>query len=225
MQLIPYSLYPLVIKPFLFMMDAEKAHDLIIRSAAFLSKAPLKNIFAQQVAFRPVEVMGLIFKNPVGLAAGLDKNGEAIDYFGSLGFGHIEVGTVTPNVAQAVKNAKAGQVRYRNDKSGIIHAGIGKVDFDSNKLKENLEAIVSAVKKQKPATSKGTYIKKIAVNGELTYYDMQNAAPLVNAMRTINNNVNQIAHWANTARSIREPEIVEATVLANKAWELVKNGL
>ena len=96
MQLIPYSLYPLVIKPFLFMMDAEKAHDLIIRSAAFLSKAPLKNIFAQQVAFRPVEVMGLIFKNPVGLAAGLDKNGEAIDYFGSLGFGHIEVGTVTP---------------------------------------------------------------------------------------------------------------------------------
>ena len=164
MQLIPYSLYPLVIKPFLFMMDAEKAHDLIIRSAAFLSKAPLKNIFAQQVAFRPVEVMGLIFKNPVGLAAGLDKNGEAIDYFGSLGFGHIEVGTVTPNVAQAVKNAKAGQVRYRNDKSGIIHAGIGKVDFDSNKLKENLEAIVSAVKKQKPATSKGTYIKKISVS-------------------------------------------------------------
>lgn len=75
-----------------------------------------------------------------------------------------KVGTVTPNVAQAVKNAKAGQVRYRNDKSGIIHAGIGKVDFDSNKLKENLEAIVSAVKKQKPATSKGTYIKKISVS-------------------------------------------------------------
>ena len=75
-----------------------------------------------------------------------------------------KVGTVTPNVAQAVKNAKAGQVRYRNDKSGIIHAGIGKVDLDSNKLKENLEAIVSAVKKQKPATSKGTYIKKISVS-------------------------------------------------------------
>ena len=75
-----------------------------------------------------------------------------------------KVGTVTPNVAQAVKNAKAGQVRYRNDKSGIIHAGIGKVDFDSNKLKENLEAIVSAVKKQKPATSKGTYIKKVSVS-------------------------------------------------------------
>lgn len=75
-----------------------------------------------------------------------------------------KVGTVTPNVAQAVKNAKAGQVRYRNDKSGIIHAGIGKVDFDSNKLKENQEAIVSAVKKQKPATSKGTYIKKISVS-------------------------------------------------------------
>ena len=75
-----------------------------------------------------------------------------------------KVGTVTPNVAQAVKNAKAGQVRYRNDKRGIIHAGIGKVAFDSNKLKENLEAIVSAVKKQKPATSKGTYIKKVSVS-------------------------------------------------------------
>ena len=75
-----------------------------------------------------------------------------------------KVGTVTRDVATAVKNAKAGQVRYRNDKSGIIHAGIGKVDFDSNKLKENLEAIVSAVKKQKPATSKGTYIKKISVS-------------------------------------------------------------
>lgn len=75
-----------------------------------------------------------------------------------------KVGTVTPNVAQAVQNAKAGQVRYRNDKSGIIHAGIGKVDFESAKLKQNLEAIVSAVKKQKPASSKGTYIKKIAVS-------------------------------------------------------------
>ena len=71
----------------------------------------------------------------------------------------------------------------------------------------------------------GTYIKKIAVNGELTYYDMQNAAPLVNAMRTINNNVNQIAHWANAVRSIREAEIVDAATLAHKAWELVKNGL
>lgn len=75
-----------------------------------------------------------------------------------------KVGTVTPNVAQAVQNAKAGQVRYRNDKCGIIHAGIGKIDFDTAKLKENLEAIVSAVKKQKPATSKGQYIKKISVS-------------------------------------------------------------
>lgn len=118
MQLIPYSLYPLVIKPFLFMMDAEKAHDLIIRSAAFLSKAPLKNIFAQQVAFRPVEVMGLIFKNPVGLAAGLDKNGEAIDYFGSLGFGHIEVGTVTPKAQDG--NEKPRMFRIVEG-SGIIN--------------------------------------------------------------------------------------------------------
>ena len=60
-----------------------------------------------------------------------------------------KVGTVTPNVAEAVKNAKAGQVRYRNDKNGIIHTTIGKVDFDADKLKENLEALLVALKKGK----------------------------------------------------------------------------
>ena len=73
-----------------------------------------------------------------------------------------KVGTVTPNVAEAVKNAKAGQVRYRNDKNGIIHTTIGKVDFDSEKLKENLESLVVALKRAKPATAKGVYIKKIS---------------------------------------------------------------
>lgn len=75
-----------------------------------------------------------------------------------------KVGTVTPNVAEAVKNAKAGQVRYRNDKNGIIHTTIGKVDFDSDKLKENLESLVVALKKAKPATAKGIYIKKISLS-------------------------------------------------------------
>ena len=75
-----------------------------------------------------------------------------------------KVGTVTPDVATAVKNAKAGQVRYRNDKNGIIHSTIGKVDFDADKLQQNLEALLEAVKKAKPANAKGAFIKKISVS-------------------------------------------------------------
>ncbi|BBU79004.1 50S ribosomal protein L1 [Escherichia coli] len=75
-----------------------------------------------------------------------------------------KVGTVTPNVAEAVKNAKAGQIRYRNDKNGIIHTTIGKVDFDADKLKENLEALLVALKKAKPTQAKGVYIKKVSIS-------------------------------------------------------------
>lgn len=75
-----------------------------------------------------------------------------------------KVGTVTPNVAEAVKNAKAGQVRYRNDKNGIIHTTIGKVDFESYKLKENLEALLLTLKKSKPTQAKGVYIKKVSLS-------------------------------------------------------------
>ena len=75
-----------------------------------------------------------------------------------------KVGTVTPNVAEAVKNAKAGQVRYRNDKNGIIHTTIGKVDFDANQLQENLEALLIAIKKAKPSQAKGTYLKKVSIS-------------------------------------------------------------
>lgn len=75
-----------------------------------------------------------------------------------------KVGTVTPNVAEAVKNAKAGQVRYRTDKAGIIHCTIGKVDFEVNALKENLQALLADLNKMKPSTSKGIYMKKITVS-------------------------------------------------------------
>ncbi|MBI6340360.1 50S ribosomal protein L1 [Proteus sp. LHD240705] len=75
-----------------------------------------------------------------------------------------KVGTVTPNVAEAVKNAKAGQVRYRNDKNGIIHTTIGKVDFNEAQLKENLEALLIALKKAKPSAAKGVYIKKVSLS-------------------------------------------------------------
>lgn len=75
-----------------------------------------------------------------------------------------KTGTVTPNVAEAVKNAKAGQIRYRNDKNGIIHTTIGKVDFEPAQLKENLEALLAALKKAKPAAAKGVYLKKVSIS-------------------------------------------------------------
>jgi large subunit ribosomal protein L1 len=75
-----------------------------------------------------------------------------------------KVGTVTPNVAEAVKNAKAGQVRYRNDKNGIIHTTIGKANFSAEQIKENLEALLVALKKAKPSSAKGTFLKKVSIS-------------------------------------------------------------
>ncbi|ROQ17136.1 large subunit ribosomal protein L1 [Marinimicrobium koreense] len=75
-----------------------------------------------------------------------------------------KTGTVTPDVATAVKNAKAGQVRYRAEKGGIVHGGIGKISFDAQAVKENLEALVNDLKKSKPSTAKGVYLKKIALS-------------------------------------------------------------
>ena len=78
-----------------------------------------------------------------------------------------KVGTVTPDVAGAVKNAKAGQVRYRVDKAGIVHCAIGKADFDAGKLKENLVALLHDLQKHKPSTSKGIYLKKLTVSSTM----------------------------------------------------------
>jgi len=78
-----------------------------------------------------------------------------------------KVGTVTPNVAEAVQNAKAGQVRYRTDKAGIIHCPIGKVDFDAAALKQNLEFLLIDLKKMKPSAAKGVYLKKITVSSTM----------------------------------------------------------
>jgi large subunit ribosomal protein L1 len=78
-----------------------------------------------------------------------------------------KVGTVTPNVAEAVKNAKAGQVRYRVDKAGIVHATIGRANFETSALKENLVALLSDLQKAKPAASKGIYLKRITVSSTM----------------------------------------------------------
>jgi large subunit ribosomal protein L1 len=78
-----------------------------------------------------------------------------------------KVGTVSPDVATAVKNAKAGQVRYRTDKGGIIHCTIGKSSFEVDHLRENLEFLLNDLKRAKPSTSKGVYLKKISVSSTM----------------------------------------------------------
>jgi len=78
-----------------------------------------------------------------------------------------KVGTVTPNVAEAVKNAKAGQVRYRSDKAGVVHCTIGKADFEATKLKDNLHALLQDLQKHKPAASKGIFLKRVSVSSTM----------------------------------------------------------
>ncbi|MEP3857316.1 MAG: 50S ribosomal protein L1 [Porticoccus sp.] len=78
-----------------------------------------------------------------------------------------KTGTVTPDVVTAVKNAKAGQVRFRADKNGIIHGGIGSLSFEAGALKQNLEALIADLKKIKPASAKGIYVKKVTVSSTM----------------------------------------------------------
>jgi large subunit ribosomal protein L1 len=78
-----------------------------------------------------------------------------------------KTGTVTDNIADAIKNAKSGQVRFRTDKSGIIHGCIGKVSFDDNKVSQNLTALVEELQRLKPASAKGVYIKGISISSTM----------------------------------------------------------
>ncbi|MBN9890321.1 50S ribosomal protein L1 [Salipiger abyssi] len=90
-----------------------------------------------------------------------------------------KVGTVTMDVAQAVKDAKGGQVQFRAEKGGVVHAGVGKASFDEAKLVENIRAFVSAVAKAKPAGAKGTYMQKISLSSTMgpgVTVDVANAA-------------------------------------------------
>ena len=78
-----------------------------------------------------------------------------------------KIGTVTMDVAQAVKDAKGGQVQFKAEKAGVVHAGIGKASFDATKLAENVRAFVSAVQRAKPTGAKGTYVKKISLSSTM----------------------------------------------------------
>jgi large subunit ribosomal protein L1 len=166
-------------------IDPRKS-DQVVRGATVLPNGTGKTVrvavFAQGAAAEAAVAAGADVVGMDDLAARM-KGGElnydvviaapdAMRVVGQLGqllgprglMPNPKVGTVTPDVATAVKNAKAGQVRYRADKKGIIHCTLGKVTFEPQALTQNLEALLGDLKKLKPATSKGIYLKKITVS-------------------------------------------------------------
>ena len=132
-----------IMRSFLFMLNPEKAHDLTIKLLKLTSGTVLDLFYRQKVQQRPVEVMGLTFPNSVGLAAGLDKNGECIDGFGAMGFGHIEIGTVTP-VAQP-GNALPRLFRVLESEGIINRMGFNNHGVDeliANVKESNFEGVI-----------------------------------------------------------------------------------
>ena len=125
-----------LLKPLLFQLDAELAHDLTLKTLKFAEKSSALNLYPQAPACAPREVMGLIFPNPVGLAAGLDKNGAVIDGMAALGFGFIEVGTVTPRPQPGNPRPRLFRVK---EAQGIINRfGFNNLGVDN--LVENVKA-------------------------------------------------------------------------------------
>lgn len=116
-------------------MDAEKAHDLAIQNFKRFTGTPLDLFYRQQLPHRPVECMGLTFRNPVGLAAGLDKNGECIEAFDAMGFGFVEVGTVTPRPQSG--NDKPRLFRLLGAEGIINRMGFNNLGVDN--LVENVK--------------------------------------------------------------------------------------
>ena len=121
--------------------------------------------------------MGILCPKPVLVTRMLDfdvvvASPDAMRIVGTLGqilgprglMPNPKTGTVTPDVEGAVKNAKAGQIRFRTDKNGIVHGGIGKIDFDFDAIRGNLVAVLSDLKKAKPASSKGVYFRKVTLS-------------------------------------------------------------
>ena len=128
------NLYPIV-KPLLFQLDAERTHDLTLKSLKITEKLGLLKL-AKMPVCQPREVMGLIFPNPIGLAAGLDKNGAVIDGLAALGFGFIEVGTVTPRAQSG--NPKPRLFRIKEAEGIINRFGFNNLGVD--RLVENVKA-------------------------------------------------------------------------------------
>src|SRR5687767_12421784 len=140
MSLVPYALT----RPFLFGLDAERAHDLTIGALQRLQNTPAQMLWHQPRVVDPVSVAGLNFPNRVGLAAGLDKNGRCIDGLGAMGFGFIEVGTVTPL-------AQPGNARPRMFRVPDAQALVNRLGFNN----EGLDAFVAHVQKARSSRSQG----------------------------------------------------------------------
>ncbi|ABZ76915.1 Dihydroorotate oxidase [Shewanella halifaxensis HAW-EB4] len=126
-----------IAQKFMFQMDPELAHNLAIGSLKSTGNSPLNCFYAQNIKPAPVTMMGLTFPNPVGLAAGMDKDGECIDAFHAMGFGHIEVGTVTPRPQPG--NDKPRCFRLKPAKAIINRMGFNNKGVDN--LVENLKAV------------------------------------------------------------------------------------
>ena len=150
-----------------------------------LGKEVIVAVFADGVAAEEAKSAGADFIGTDDLSERFTKNEIAVDVVistqaamkvvGKLGqvlgpkglMPNPKTGTVTDNIADAIKNAKSGQVRFRTDKSGIIHGCIGKVSFDDNKVSQNLTALVEELQRLKPASAKGEYIKGISISSTM----------------------------------------------------------
>jgi large subunit ribosomal protein L1 len=169
-------------------IDARKS-DQLVRGALVLPKGTGKTkrvaVFAQGAAAEAAKAAGADIVGFEDLAEQI-KGGmldfdiaiatpDAMRVVGQLGqvlgprglMPNPKVGTVTPDVTTAVKNAKAGQVQYRTDKAGIVHCTIGRASFEVDALKENLLALIDALNKAKPSSSKGQYMKKVSVSSTM----------------------------------------------------------
>ena len=124
-------------KPFLFQLDAENAHDLTLKSLRFAEKTGVLSLLPKPAKCEPKEVMGLTFPNPVGLAAGLDKNGAVIDGLAALGFGFLEIGTITPRAQPG--NPKPRLFRLKEAEAIINRFGFNNLGVDN--LIQNVETV------------------------------------------------------------------------------------
>ena len=169
-------------------VDAKKS-DQVVRGAVVLPNGTGKSVrvavFAQGAKAEEAKAAGAEVVGMDDLAAQVKAGDmpfdvviaapDAMRVVGTLGqilgprglMPNPKVGTVTPDVATAVKNAKAGQVQFRVDKAGIVHSTIGRRSFDDAKLQGNLAALIDALNKAKPATSKGLYLRKVAVSSTM----------------------------------------------------------
>ena len=134
MSLIPYAL----VRPFLFKMDPEEAHELTLDGLSRTQNTPLDRFYRQPFVADPVTIAGLTFPNRVGLAAGLDKNARCIDGLGAMGFGFVEVGTVTPK-------AQPGNPKPRMFRLPEAQALINRLGFNN----DGLDAFIANVKRSK----------------------------------------------------------------------------